>query len=338
MDSNENSKPLITGNESSEAPNHDSQIANRESRITSNGSLGVVFDIQELSLHDGEGIRTTVFMKGCPLVCAWCSNPEGQGFRPELLCFFSKLKHVKNLENLCDKDAIRKDKSGNPVFRKQVCDKCTDRVCIENSLHEELRLAGKRISAKELYKKVQAYTVFYENSNGGVTLSGGEPLVQPAFVREFLNLCAAGGITVGLETSGYFVWEDVKDFINKFDFIYYDIKHTDPEIHEQLTGKSNRLILENLHRLAEIMHEKITVSIPVIEPVNTSEENITAVASLLKKLNITKTRLLPYHAMGVQKYEELGRKYTLTSAAPPSHKTLLHLQSLLQSHNLTCTL
>lgn len=308
------------------------------SQFTAHGSLGVVFDIQELSLQDGEGIRTTVFLKGCPLVCAWCSNPEGQSFRPELLCFFSRLNQVNDFEKLCDKNAIRKDESGNPVFRKEICDLCTDRVCIENSMNEELRLAGKKMSAKETYRRISAYSVFYDNSNGGVTLSGGEPLAQPAFVRELVNLCSEGGISVGLETCGYFKWNDVKDFISQFDFIYFDIKHTDSELHERLTGKSNRLILENLHRLAEIMPGKITVSIPLIEPLNASEENITAIAELCKKLNITKARLLPYHSMGVPKYEELSRKYSLTGAAPPVLEKALRLQSIFTQHNIHCSL
>ncbi len=338
-----NHESQITSHESrltthdSQLTAHESQLTAHGSRLTTHGSSGVIFDIQELSLQDGEGIRTSVFFKGCPLLCAWCSNPEGQSFQPELLCFFSRLKNVENFETLCDKNAISKDENGCPVFRKEICNSCRSHVCIENCMNEELRLAGRKISAHDLYEKVRQYSVFYENSNGGVTLTGGEPLAQPAFAKEFVNLCVSGGISVGLETCGSFIWSEVKDFIHKFDFIFFDIKHTDPAKHERLTGRSNKHIIENLERLAGIMPEKITVSIPLIENINISEEIITAIARLCSRLRITKARLLPYHTMGLPKYEALSRPYTLNTASTPSPSKINSLKSIFTSHNITCT-
>lgn len=297
---------------------------------------GIIFDIQEFSLHDGEGIRTTVFLKGCPLVCMWCSNPEGQSFYPELLCNFSRLKELNDFESLCDKDAIIKDETGSPVFKREICKECTDRICIDNSMRTELRLAGNRMTAQEVFNKIKVYEVFYKNSNGGVTLSGGEPLAQHEFVRDFINLCDEAGITIGVETSGYFRWEDVKDFIHMFTFIYYDIKLLDPKQHERMTGRSNKIITDNLKKLAETVPEKITVTIPVIKDVNSSHELMNEIAEFCTGLNITKVKLLPYHSMGTSKYEELGRVYKLSSAAAPENSELEAIKNIFEDKGLKC--
>lgn len=297
---------------------------------------GVIFDIQEFSLHDGEGIRTTVFLKGCPLACLWCSNPEGQNFYPELLCNFSNLKKIDDFESICDKGAIIKDESGSPFLKRAICKECTDRVCIENSMRAVLRLAGDRITAQEVFDKIKTYEVFYKNSNGGVTLSGGEPLVQPEFVRDLVNLCVEGGITLGLETCGYFKWEDVKYFIHKFGFIYYDIKLLDSAVHERMTGRDNKIILENLKKLAEIIPERITVTIPVVKDINSSAEFMIEIADLCNSLKIKRVKLLPYHAMGSSKYEELGKAYKLPSARTPEHSEIEKFKNIFEDKGLKC--
>ncbi len=297
---------------------------------------GVIFDIQEFSLQDGEGIRTTVFLKGCPLACKWCSNPEGQSFYPELLCNFSRLKEHDDFESICDKGAIIKDETGCTYLKRELCKECTDRVCIENTMRTELRLAGARMTADEVFDKIKAYEVFYKNSNGGITLSGGEPLVQHEFVRDLINLCIEGGITIGVETCGYFYWEDVKEFVNKFDFIYYDVKHLEPDIHLRMTGRNNKVIIENLKKLAGIIPEKITVTIPVVKDINSSIELMEEIAELCNKLRITRVKLLPYHAMGSSKYEELGKTYEMETAAAPDNSELAEIKNVFENKGLKC--
>lgn len=297
---------------------------------------GIIFDIQELSLHDGEGIRTTVFLKGCPLACLWCSNPEGQNFYPELLCNISRIKEHADFENICDKSAIIRDETGVPFFKREICKDCTDRVCIENSMKTELRLAGERMTAVEVFNKIKAYEVFYKNSNGGVTLSGGEPLVQSEFVRELTELCEEGGISIGVETCGYFKWEDVKDFIHKFTFVYYDIKLTDPLQHERMTGRDNKVIIDNLRKLADIIPERITITIPVIKDVNSSLEQMEEIAKLCNDLDIKRVKLLPYHAMGTGKYEELGKAYEMGAAAAPDDLELANIKKLFEGKGIEC--
>jgi pyruvate formate lyase activating enzyme len=199
----------------------------------------------------------------------------------------------------------------------------------------EFRLAGDRMSVQEVFDKIKSYEVFYKNSNGGVTLSGGEPLVQDEFVREFTALCLQGGLSIGLETCGYFQWDKVKDFIHKFDFIYYDIKLLDPNDHERMTGKDNRIILENLKKLSGIIPEKITVTIPVIKDINSSAELMDEIAGLCNSLKITRVKLLPYHAMGTSKYEELGRAYKLKATAP-RHSEIEELKNIFEDKGLKC--
>lgn len=297
---------------------------------------GVIFDIQEFSLQDGEGIRTTVFLKGCPLVCLWCSNPEGQSFHPELLCNFSRLKENKDFENICNKGAISKDVEGKPYIKREICKVCTDRICIENTMRTELRLTGQRMSAAEVFNKIKSYEVFYKNSNGGVTLSGGEPLAQHEFTRNLIDLCIESGITIGVETCGYFEWENVKDFIHKFTFIYYDIKLLDPIQHERMTGRSNTIILENLKKLAGVVPEKITVTIPLIKDINSSHDLMNEIAELCKELKITRVRLLPYHAMGTAKYEKLEKPYKLNSAAAPDNSEIEEIKKIYDDKGLEC--
>lgn len=297
---------------------------------------GIIFDIQEFSLQDGEGIRTTVFLKGCPLACKWCSNPEGQNFYPELLFNVSKLKEISDFESICDKGALIKNAKGNPIIRREICKVCTDRICVESSTITGLRLAGERVTAKEVFDKIKAYEVFYKNSNGGVTLSGGEPLIQHEFVRDLINLCEGAGITTGLETCGYFNWEDVKEFVHKFDFIYYDVKHLESEIHLRMTGKDNNVIAENLKKLADIIPEKITVTIPVVKGINSSNKLMEEIALLCSELKIKRVRLLPYHPMGITKYEELGKDYELHSAAAPSNSELKEIKNIFENKGLKC--
>jgi len=254
---------------------------------------GIIFNIQEYAVHDGPGIRTAVFLKGCPLRCAWCCNPEGQDYKPEIM--FSKRSRAE-------------------------------------------KVMGKSYTPKSLYDKIISNLPYFKNSGGGVTLSGGEPLTQAEFVREFLKISKKNNLSIGLETCGYFEWEKVKDFIAKFDFYYFDIKVTDPQKHKRFTGKDNKIIFENFKKLAKINPLKITVTIAVIPAVNNSKKEISEIIKLCKENKISKIRLLPYHFMGKDKYEALGRKYPMKNTALLKHSEMEHLKKLILKSGINYSL
>lgn len=256
-----------------------------------NDKNGVIFNIQEYAVHDGPGIRTAVFLKGCPLRCAWCCNPEGQDYEPEVMV---------------------------------------------NQKSSDKNIIGKHYTSKFLYNKIISNLPFFKNSGGGITLSGGEPLAQPKFAGEFLKLCKKTGLSVGVETCGYFEWEKVKDFISKFDFYYFDIKTTDAEKHKRFTGKDNKIILENLKKLAKINPSKITVTIAVIPAVNDSEKEISGIIKICKDNKISKIRFLPYHFLGRDKYEALGRKYPMKNTALLKHSEMEHIKNLILKSGIKC--
>lgn len=296
----------------------------------------MIFDIQEYSIQDGAGIRTTVFLKGCPLRCRWCDNPEGQMPYPELM--HSRVlcnKYHKCLSG-CPNSAIALDSYGYPVFTREICQTCTARGCEERCPERAIKIVGRCWTAEELYDRVSAHALFYRNSGGGVTLSGGEPLAQPEFVEEFLSLCEKTGVSVGVETCGEFDWDKVKAFVDKFDFIYFDIKCLDTKIHQFVTGFGNEAILNNLVRLAKIDPSKVIVTIPVVPGINTSIEMMGEVAELCKMVNIEKVRLLPYHSFGVLKYDALGRQYLMERNLSVERSLLENYRAVMQEKGLGC--
>ncbi len=271
--------------------------------------MGIIFNIQGYAVNDGEGIRTTVFLKGCPLKCDWCSNPEGQLPYPEIfqnkeLC----IKCYKCLE-ICKCKSITISPEGYPEFSRDNFKNCKEKECIEECIQNGLKEIGYEISAKELFNKIKSNYLFYRNSNGGITLSGGEPFIQPEFVKEILTLAKENGFSIGVETCGYFSYENVKDFIDDFDFFYFDIKTLNAEMHKECTGLDNTVIINNFKRLCVNSAEKITVSIPLIPGFNTDKNSILEIISYCKENNVNKARLLAYHNLGISKYEALGRKY-----------------------------
>lgn len=272
---------------------------------------GIIFHIQEYAVQDGPGIRTTIFFKGCPLSCRWCSNPEGQLPHAELMWSKILCRRCKQCISWCPENAVSIDHEGYPLFKRNICLSCVKNTCEKKCPVRAIKIVGKYWSAQALYERIKTNALFYRNSNGGVTLSGGEPFAQPEFVKEFLIHCEITGLSVGVETCGQFDWNRVKDFIDRFDFYYFDIKCMDTEIHKHVTGQGNEAILENLRRLAASNPEKIIVTIPVIPGINATAEMITKTADFCKDIGITRIRLLPYHALGKFKYRALGRKYLM---------------------------
>jgi pyruvate formate lyase activating enzyme len=300
--------------------------------------MGIIFNIQEFAVNDGEGIRTTIFIKGCPLTCIWCSNPEGQTFLPDL--FHNKNLCQKCFEcvNSCSHSAVTIDTNGSPVFNRVLCSKCENFECIKNCTSQGIKIIGEVITAKELFDKIITNHLFYRNSQGGVTLSGGEPLSQPEFAKEFLELCTASGISVGVETCGLFNWNNVKNFICKFEFFYFDLKCINPELHKSFTGSDNKIILKNLKLLSETSKEKITICIPVIPDFNESNEVIDEIISYCLKLKLSKVRLLPYHNFGESKYSAIGRKYKMSGVLSISPIRMEYIKQKFIKAKINCNI
>lgn len=263
---------------------------------------GNIFQIQRWSLHDGEGIRSTVFLKGCPLRCKWCSNPESWQGTAEVLFFQEKCTNCKRCSAVCGKGAIAI--ADNIIrFTHEKCCGCT--ACSEVCPTGARKIIGSTVTVEDVLKVVKRDAVFYRESGGGVTFSGGEPFAQPEFLRQLTAACSQLGIDTAVETSGYFDVEQVKDIVEQLDCIFVDIKHMDDEVHKQMTGVSNRKILESISQLSR-MHPQVIVRVPFIEEVNAHAQNIKAMCEYLMHTRVAGVELLPYHDLGLSKYRAMG--------------------------------
>lgn len=295
---------------------------------------GMVLNIQRFSVHDGPGIRTLVFMKGCPLRCSWCSNPESQKGAVELGFFQSRCIGCGACLEACPSGAITLSEGGQAITDRDICKRCGK--CVEACSYEAREIAGKDTTVEQLLQEVEKDRDFYTNSGGGVTVGGGEPAQQHGYVSEFLRHCKKHWLHTALETCGFAPWEHLEEILHHVDFLYYDIKHMDPLAHERITGVSNQLILSNLERIASHYPETVVVvRVPVIPGLNDSEANITATAKFVSELGTVKgIELLPYHRLGISKYEQFGMEYTLGDAVPHSAEHMKRLQGIVASFGL----
>ena len=305
--------------------------------VESKEITGFVSNIQRFSLHDGPGIRTLVFMQGCPLACKWCCNPEGQRPYPQLR--FLTIKCVGRdtcgapCVRACPEEAITLSEEGKPQIDWELCTNCGK--CAEACPYRALTILGKRMTVEEVLAEVEKDRAFYNRSGGGVTVGGGEPLMQFEFVLAFLKRCKERFLDTGLETCGHAPWEHLKETSKYLGLIYYDIKHMDPEKHKELTGVSNKLILRNAKRaLSGEVDSKVIVRTEVIPGHNDSEEHIAAIARFVVESGGKMIELLPYHALGSSKYKQLGMKYELTAIRPPSEEHMRKLRKLVESFGL----
>ncbi|MGH4123247.1 MAG: trans-4-hydroxy-L-proline dehydratase activase [Clostridium sp.] len=277
-----------------------------------------IFNIQKYSIHDGPGIRTTVFFKGCPLNCWWCHNPESQNPNPEIMFFKERCTGCGTCVKRCPAKAI-KLVQGFPVFNESkctLCGKCSD-FCLSNARE----LVGKDITVKNLMKEIIKDEVFYEESNGGVTFSGGEPLMHADYLYNTLKICKDKGIHTTVDTSGYASWEQFEKIVDKVDLFLFDIKHMNNEKHIKYTGMENTIILENLKNLSG-KGSTIYIRLPLIAGINDDDENIDATVNFLSKLNIMHVNLLPFHKMGMDKYRRLNRSYKLSGMEKPRDEVI----------------
>ena len=291
---------------------------------------GTVFDIQRFSLHDGPGIRTIVFLKGCPLRCRWCSNPESQKPSREIMYNAAKCIRCGTCREVCPKGAISDRNPQYPIVT-ELCDWCG--LCCEQCPTEALKWSGRLMRVSEALAAIENDREFYDSSGGGVTFSGGEPLHQPAFLRDLLAASHSKGIHNVVETSGFATWECFKEIITHTDLFLYDLKHMDPAVHKKMVGCDNRLILDNLEKLIH-SGANVIIRMPVIPHINDTEENINATAEFMTGRNIHEIHLLPYHNFGESKYTRLGREYPLRNIDNLSAHDIEPARHLFERHGL----
>lgn len=261
---------------------------------------GLVYDVQRFSVHDGPGIRTTVFFKGCPLRCRWCQNPESLRPRPELA--FSAERCVQRGECLSRCPELALTAAARRVDHDR-CTACGD--CVGACAHGALQIVGREWDAAPLAREVARDAPFFAASGGGATLSGGEPTSQMGFACALAASLRELGIGVGLQTCGAFAWRAFEPLLPYLEFVHFDLKHAEPEQHRRLTGADNRSILDNARRLAAA-GARVTFRMPVVPGLNDSPQNLAATAAFLRELGVFRLHLLRYHAMGQAKLARVG--------------------------------
>jgi len=297
-------------------------------------TTGTVFNIQRYSIHDGPGIRTTVFLKGCPLDCWWCQNPESQLSGQEMIFWGDRCIGCGACSTICPSDAIQ-IKNGIPVTEKEKCILCEK--CIEKCPALAREMIGKKLTTEEVIKEIEKDLVFYKESGGGVTFSGGEPLGQSEFLEGLLSGCRKKKIHTAVDTSGYISWGILNKISPKVDLFLYDLKLMDNERHKKYTGVSNEIVLKNLEKLSSV-HNNIFVRFPVIPGINDDYQNIKETGEFLSSLKIAQVSLLPYHYIGIDKYRRLGMTYRLAGIQFPSEERLSEISVILSKFNLNVKL
>jgi len=296
---------------------------------------GIIFDIKKYAIHDGPGIRTTIFLKGCPLECKWCHNPESQKKTPELMVFNQKcLDECSECVKACKENALEKKEILE--INRDRCTVCGD--CVKKCPTGALKIIGSEISVTELIKEIEKDIIFYDTSSGGVTFSGGEPLYQANFLNKILSECKKREISTAIDTCGYTDFKNLKKISDKVDIFLYDIKTIDEKIHKQYTGKSNRIILNNLIELSKI-HNNIQIRIPLIPGVTDTKKNINQIIEFLSKIdNIKFVSLLEYHKIGKDKNKRLGKKDYFYKEDTISKKKILEIKNKFKKSNYRVTI
>jgi pyruvate formate lyase activating enzyme len=284
---------------------------------------GLIVNIQRFSLQDGPGLRSTVFMKGCPLSCRWCHNPESRMPEAE----FVRMENRCMACGLCSEEDLAG--RGNRILTESDLEACPTGA---------LQKVGEEMEPAALVRQLLRDRVFFDESGGGVTFSGGEPLLQIPFLTEALELLRAEGVHTALDTCGYAPWNDLQEAAQRSSLVLYDLKLMDEDRHKAATGQSNRIILDNLKALSR-MHSGIRIRVPVIPGINDDNSNMEASALFVSSLaGVRQVDLLPYHRIGEPKFARMGMTYTLAGLQAPTQKRLESLAAIFRAKGLVTTI
>jgi pyruvate formate lyase activating enzyme len=291
--------------------------------------IGIIFNIQRFSVNDGPGIRTTVFLKGCPLHCPWCHNPESISSSREIALRADRCIRCGDCLTVCTNNAIYSE-NGSYAIHRELCAKCGK--CIEMCASDARTAVGSEMTLEEVMKEIRKDTAFFHQSGGGVTFSGGEPLLQHDFLLPLLKTCHEEGFHTTVDTSGFTSATILRSIAEYTDLFLYDLKLFNDAKHLEFTGVSNHLVLENLRHLAQ-WKKKVIVRIPLIPTINDDEESIHSLGSFLVSLEtIREIHVLPYHRSGFEKYQRIGSKYTMASLEVPNQETLQSVVRILNQY------
>lgn len=287
-----------------------------------------ITDIKRFAVHDGDGIRTTIFFKGCPLKCVWCHNPEAISFKPETAYIDRKCIGCHECENICDANLF--DSNGKHLFVRDKCIGCGN--CRNKCLGESLIFYGREVTVNELLEKILEDKSFYDNSGGGMTVSGGEPLMQADFVSELLRRCKENGVSTAVDTCGFVSKESIDKVLPYTNIFLYDLKHINEQSHIKCTGHSNKTILDNLLYIDKV-GVPFEIRIPYVPQFN--DDAIDGIGAFLSATkHLTRIKVLPYHSYAGSKYESLGMQNTLPKVNMPDNDEIDRAVEILNSFGL----
>jgi pyruvate formate lyase activating enzyme len=302
----------------------------------------LIFDIQSFSTHDGPGIRTNVFFKGCPLKCLWCANPEGQKAIPEILYTKMKCEGCMRCADVCPHDAVTVysepediEKFGFVHHDRNKCNQCQNHECIRVCFQSALSVTGELMKVEDVMKKIHRDSVVYRNK-GGITVSGGDPLVYYEFVAQLLKRCHEEGINTAIESELCVPTKNIEAVMPYIDLYLVDLKIVDEQKHIEATGFSNKQILENLRLIGQTCPEKVCLRVPIIPGFTDSDENANAIGAFCSENNFRRVNILPYHKLGSTKHERLGSEYQLPNIQVPDDEEMRHIAGVLEFYDVQC--